>query len=83
MNNPYFVSMKKALDDAAKSFGAKVIVTDAAHNVAKQIADIEDMLQQNIDILLINPTDSAGVEAAVKAAKARNVIVVAVDANAS
>jgi ribose transport system substrate-binding protein len=83
MNNPYFVSMKKALDEAAKSLGAKVIATDAAHNVAKQIADIEDMLQQNIDILLINPTDSAGVEAAVKAAKARNVIVVAVDANAS
>lgn len=83
MNNPYFVSIKKALDDAAKSFGAKVIVTDAAHNVAKQLADIEDMLQQNIDILLINPTDSAGVEAAVKAAKARNVIVVAVDANAA
>ncbi|KAF1048475.1 MAG: Ribose import binding protein RbsB [Herbaspirillum frisingense] len=83
MNNPYFVSMRKALEEAAKSLGAKVVVTDAAHNVAKQIADVEDMLQQNIDILLINPTDSAGVEAAVRAAKARNVIVVAVDANAS
>ncbi|MFN7023025.1 MAG: ABC transporter substrate-binding protein [Pseudorhizobium sp.] len=83
MNNPYFVSMKEALDEAAKSLGAEVVVTDAAHDVAKQISDVEDMLQQNIDILLLNPTDSAGVEAAVHAAKAQGVIVVAVDANAS
>lgn len=83
MNNPYFVSMKEALDEAAKAIGAEVIVTDAAHDVAKQISDVEDMLQQKIDILLINPTDSAGVEAAVQAAKAQDVIVVAVDANAN
>ncbi|MGF0540419.1 ABC transporter substrate-binding protein [Agrobacterium sp. ES01] len=83
MNNPYFVSMKEALDEAAKSLGAEVIVTDAGHDVAKQISDVEDMLQQGIDILLLNPTDSAGVESAVTMAKQQNVIVVAVDANAA
>lgn len=83
MNNPYFVSMKEALDEAAASLGAEVIVTDAGHDVAKQISDVEDMLQQNIDILLLNPTDSAGVEAAVNMAKEQGVIVVAVDANAA
>lgn len=83
MNNPYFVSMREALEDAAKSIGAKVVVTDAAHDVAKQIADVEDMLQQKIDILLLNPTDSAGVEAAVQMAKAQGVVVVAVDAQAA
>ena len=62
---------------------AEVVVTDAGHDVAKQISDVEDMLQQNIDILLLNPTDSAGIEAAVHAAKAAGVIVVAVDANAN
>lgn len=83
MNNPYFVSMKEALDEAAKSLGAEVVVTDAGHDVAKQISDVEDMLQQNIDILLLNPTDSAGVESAVTMAKQQGVIVVAVDANAA
>ncbi|AQZ51244.1 ABC transporter substrate-binding protein [Martelella mediterranea] len=83
MNNPYFVSMKEALDEAAASLGAEVIVTDAGHDVAKQISDVEDMLQQNIDILLLNPTDSAGVESAVNMAKQQGVIVVAVDANAA
>lgn len=83
MNNPYFVSMREALDEAAAGLGAEVIVTDAAHDVAKQISDVEDMLQQEIDILLLNPTDSAGVEAAVTMAKQQGVVVVAVDANAS
>lgn len=83
LNNPYFVSMQEALREAAASLGAEVIVTDAGHDVAKQVSDVEDMLQQGIDILLLNPTDSAGVEAAVNAAKAQDVIVVAVDANAS
>ena len=83
LNNPYFVSMQEALNEAAASLGAEVVVTDARHDVAKQISDVEDMLQQNIDILLLNPTDSAGIEAAVHAAKAAGVIVVAVDANAN
>ena len=83
LNNPYFVSMQEALKEAAASIGAEVIVTDAAHDVAKQVSDVEDMLQQKIDILLLNPTDSAGIEAAVHAAKAAGVIVVAIDANAN
>ncbi len=83
MNNPYFVSMQEALMEAAASLGAEVVVTDAGHDVAKQISDVEDMLQQDIDILLLNPTDSAGIEAAVHMAKAQDVIVVAIDANAN
>ena len=83
MNNPYFVSMQEALNEAAAQIGARVIVTDAGHDVAKQISDVEDMLQQGIDILLLNPTDSAGVESAVRMAKDQGVIVVAVDANAN
>jgi len=83
LNNPYFVSMQEALKEAAASIGADVVVTDAGHDVAKQISDVEDMLQQKIDILLLNPTDSSGIEAAVHAAKAAGVIVVAVDANAN
>ncbi|RDW13930.1 ABC transporter substrate-binding protein [Paracoccus thiocyanatus] len=83
LNNPYFVSMQEALNEAAASLGAEVVVTDAGHDVAKQLSDVEDMLQQDIDILLLNPTDSAGIEAAVHAAKAAGVTVVAVDANAN
>lgn len=82
LNNPYFVTMKQALEEAAASVGATVVITDARHDIAKQISDVEDMLQKKIDILLLNPTDSTGVEGAVKSAKAAGIVVAAVDANA-
>ena len=83
LNNPYFVTMQKALRSAAASIGATVVVTDAHHDVTKQISDVEDMLQQHINILLVNPTDSAGIASAVNEAHKAGVIVVAVDANAN
>lgn len=82
LNNPYFVTMKQALEEAAASVGATVVITDARHDIAKQIGDVEDMLQKKIDILVLNPTDTTGVEGAVKSAKDAGVVVVAVDANA-
>ena len=83
LNNPYFVTMQNALRSAAASIGATVVVTDAHHDVSKQISDVEDMLQQNIDILLVNPTDSTGIGSAINAAHAKGIVVVAVDANAN
>lgn len=83
LNNPYFISMREAFEEASESVGAEYIITDASHDVAKQVNDIDDMIQRGIDILIINPTDSDGVEPAVKAAKDAGVIVVAVDAQAS
>lgn len=83
MNNPYFITMKEAFEEACTSIGAKYVFTDASHDVGKQINDVEDMIQQGIDILLLNPADSAGIENAVVAAKEAGVIVVAVDAQAN
>lgn len=82
MNNEYFVVMKQSLEAAAENIGANLVITDARHDVSKQINDVEDMLQKNIDILLLNPTDSVGVQSAVEEAKAAGVVVVAIDAQA-
>lgn len=82
MNNPYFISMKEAFEEAAKEIGAETIIADAQHDVSKQINDIDDMIQKGINILLINPADSEGAKAAVEAADKAGVIVVAVDAQA-
>src|SRR5258708_30091269 len=83
LNTPYFGTMPKALNDAAASIGATVVVTDAHHDVSKQVSDVEDMLQKKIDILLVNPTDSTGIQSAVTSAKKAGAVVVAVDANAN
>src|SRR4051812_3418890 len=83
LDNPYFAVMKQAFDEAGKSIGAELYVTDARHDVTKQISDVEDLVQKGIDILLLNPTDSAAVESAVRTAKKAGVVVVAIDAQAN
>ena len=75
LNNQYFVTMKNALQSVAGQRGVKLIFTDAHHDVLKQTSDVEDLLQQKIKILLLNPTDTVGIESAVKSAKAAGVIV--------
>ena len=82
LNNEYFVTMQEALETAAESLGAEVIVTDARHDVSKQVSDVEDMIQRGIDILLLNPADSVGVETAVLSAKQAGITTVAIDAQA-
>ncbi|WP_340146527.1 substrate-binding domain-containing protein [Halomonas sp. PA16-9] len=59
-----------------------MIVTDARHDVSKQVSDVEDMIQRGIDILLLNPADSVGVETAVLSAREAGVTTVAIDAQA-
>ena len=80
MNNPYFIVMYDALKDICQSLGAKLIVTDGRHDINKQINDVEDMIQQGVDILLLNPTDQIGMQGAVETAKKAGTIVVCVDA---
>lgn len=82
LDNPYFVVMKEALAEAVRSINAELYITDARHDVTKQVNDIEDLLHRGIDILLVNPTDSVGIESAVRSAKKAGVVVVAVDAQA-
>ncbi|MBO6258588.1 MAG: ABC transporter substrate-binding protein [Succinivibrio sp.] len=83
MNNPYFVTMKEAFETACKSIGAEeVVITDAQHNISKQVSDVEDMVQKKIDILLLNPTDSKGIVSAVEDAHKAGVVIVAIDAQA-
>lgn len=82
MNNPYFVTMKDALQEAAATIGANVIISDAHHDVSKQVSDIEDMIQQGAQIIIINPTDTVGVTSVVKTVHDKNIPIVSVDAQA-
>lgn len=83
MDNPYFVLMKQSVEEMSATIGAKAYFADARHDITKQTSDIEDMIQKGVNILLLNPTDSVGVEGAVKEAKKAGIVVVTVDAQAS
>ncbi|WP_033012450.1 ribose ABC transporter substrate-binding protein RbsB [Geobacillus kaustophilus] len=82
LNNPFFVTLKEGAEKAAKDEGAELIVVDAQNDSAKQINDIEDLIQQKVDVLLVNPTDSSAVASAIESANSANIPVITVDRSA-
>ncbi|PFO08671.1 ribose ABC transporter substrate-binding protein RbsB [Bacillus sp. AFS076308] len=82
LNNPFFVSLKDGVQKEAKTLGVQVKVVDAQNDSAKQINDVEDLIQQGVDLLLINPTDSAAISTAVQSANNIGIPVVTLDRSA-
>ncbi|MGX2961315.1 ribose ABC transporter substrate-binding protein RbsB [Peribacillus sp. JNUCC 23] len=79
LNNPFFVSLKDGVVKEAKALGMDVKVVDAQNDTAKQSNDVEDLIQQGVDVLLINPTDSAAISSAVQSANAIGIPVITLD----
>lgn len=79
LNNPFFVNLKKGAEKKAKEMRMELIVVDAQNDAAKQTNDVEDLIQQGVDVIVINPTDSDAVASAVNAANVADVPVITVD----
>ncbi|WP_181555535.1 ribose ABC transporter substrate-binding protein RbsB [Thermaerobacillus caldiproteolyticus] len=82
LNNPFFVTLKEGAEKAAKEENVQLIVVDAQNDSAKQINDIEDLIQQGVDLILVNPTDSSAITSAVESANNANIPVITVDRSA-
>lgn len=82
LNNPFFVTLKKGAEEEAKAKGMEIISVDAQNDSAKQLSDIEDLIQKKVDVLLINPTDSGAVVGAIEAANNANIPVITLDRSA-
>ncbi|WP_203363412.1 ribose ABC transporter substrate-binding protein RbsB [Bacillus sp. REN10] len=82
LNNPFFVSLKNGVVNEAKKQGMKTIVVDAQNDSAKQVNDVEDLIQQGVDVLLVNPTDSSAISTAVQSANNIGIPVITLDRSA-
>ncbi|WP_442853544.1 ribose ABC transporter substrate-binding protein RbsB [Bacillus sp. FJAT-27231] len=82
LNNPFFVSLKDGVVKEAKKNQMETIVVDAQNDSAKQVNDVEDLIQQGVDVLLINPTDSSAISTAVQSANAIGIPVITLDRSA-
>ena len=82
LNNPFFVSLRDAIVEDADSKGYEIVVVNAQDDAATEISGIEDLIQQNVDVLLINPTDSSAVSSAVQSANNAGIPVVTIDRSA-
>lgn len=79
LNNPFFVSLDEGITDLADEKGAEVKSVDAQNDTAKQSNDIDDLIQQGVDILLINPVDSSAITPAVESANSAGIPVITID----
>lgn len=79
LNNPFFVSLDEGISDLASENGTEVKSVDAQNDTAKQTNDVDDLIQQGVDILLINPVDSSAITPAVESANAAGIPVITID----
>ncbi|MEH7076623.1 substrate-binding domain-containing protein [Neobacillus drentensis] len=79
LNNPFFVAVKEGAEAQAKEDKVDLVITDAQNDPGKQLSDVENLLQQNIDVLIIDPTDSDAIVQAVKKANDSDIPVFTID----
>lgn len=79
LNNPFFVDLRDGAQAAADAAGAKLIVLDSQDDSATEMSNVEDLITQEVDLILINPTDSDAVGSAVEAANAAGIPVITLD----
>jgi galactofuranose transport system substrate-binding protein len=74
------VAETKSIEDEAAKLGVKKLLhTNANAQLSKQIADIQDMLNQGAQFLIVAPLNSDGLDPALAAAKAKHVPVLTID----
>lgn len=83
LNNPFFVSVKEGLEKGAKENDLEIKVVDAQNDAAKQSNDMDDLIQQGVDVIIVNPVDSDAIVSAVEAANDAKIPVISLDRSAN
>ncbi|WP_424927125.1 ABC transporter substrate-binding protein [Amaricoccus tamworthensis] len=78
-NNPWRIAETKSFHDTAESCNWDLIATDAAGSAAKQVADVDSMIAQGIDVLFLPPREEKPLIPAVMKAKAAGIPTFLVD----
>jgi ribose transport system substrate-binding protein len=73
---PFFVRMQEAGGEAASDYGVKTVWQSADGNIENEISIAERYVQQNQDVILIDPLDAKAVEPAVRKAQEADIPVV-------
>jgi ribose transport system substrate-binding protein len=79
--HPFFVAMQKGAAAAAEKLGVNIVFQSADNSLERQVTQIENLIQRNVQAIIINPYDSEGVAAAINEALRSGIPVFAVDIN--
>lgn len=72
----YQTTYEQAFQEAAEEFGVQTVVLDAGGDVARQIAQMQDLIQQQVDAIIIWPTNGQAVVPVVRQAHNADIPVV-------
>lgn len=79
MNNAWRVAETNSIQEEAEKRGIKLIYTDAGGDTAKQVSDIEDIVNQKPDVIMMAPREYEGMAPALEAAKSAGIPVLLLD----
>jgi fructose transport system substrate-binding protein len=79
--NPFFVKMKEGAEKAAKEDGVQLVTAAGKFDGdnAGQVTAIENMVASGVKGILITPSDSKAIVPAIQKARAKGVLVIALD----
>lgn len=75
-DNPFWVAQVDGGKEAARRYGFDLVVTSGEGDVSKQVTAFENLVNQKVDAISINPLDAKAFGPAMAKAKAANIPVV-------
>lgn len=79
LTNPFHIAMRDAMQEAIEANGDTLISIDGQSQQIKQNDVIEDLITQGIEVLFLNPVDSASVQPELEACASAGIPVINVD----
>ncbi|MCD7949423.1 MAG: sugar ABC transporter substrate-binding protein [Erysipelotrichaceae bacterium] len=80
MNNPYYEVINNELLKVIEDNGDQLLVRDPALDVDKQIEQIYNFIDADVDGIFVNPIESSGLEEVLQAARDAGIPVIIIDA---
>lgn len=79
MNDPFYVLLSQGIKPKVEAMGGTLIEYDGKFDQLKQVSDIEDMIQQDVDMIFVVPVDSQGIKPALDSCNKAGIPVINVD----
>ena len=80
-NNPWRLAQTASMKAEAAKRGYDLVYTDAAGSAAKQVADVDSMIAQKVDLIFLAPREEKPLAQAVLKARAAGIPVILLDRN--